>query len=233
MGAEWYGDTDGAFFKFDDISPRRKIRNSFYPLEIYKNHQIKIPELVPNEKRILSVDVALLASKKHNNDAAALIINSAIPTEKNDYISNIVYIETHEGMTTDELGILVMRLFYQFNCTDLVLDTNGQGIGVYDFIIKPQYDAEYGVTYEAMTCMKKPDDNSESNLLPIISALTNHPGFKYKLEELKQVKIYQFYDAVQRLQIYEQTHALMGGSYSGFCDTSKIDKEQFNFMREI
>ena len=99
----------------------------------------------------------MLASKKHNNDAAALIINSAIPTEKNDYISNIVYIETHEGMTTDELGILVMRLFYQFNCTDLVLDTNGQGIGVYDFIIKPQYDAEYGVTYEAMTCIN--DDN--------------------------------------------------------------------------
>lgn len=157
MGAEWYGDTDGAFFKFDDISPRRKIRSVFYPLEIYKNHQIKIPELAPNEKRILSVDVALLASKRHNNDAAALIINSAIPTDKNDYISNIVYIETHEGMTTDELGILVMRLFYQYKCTDLVLDTNGQGIGVYDFCIKPQYDAEYGVTYDAMTCIN--DDN--------------------------------------------------------------------------
>lgn len=157
MGAEWFGDTDGAFFKFDDISPRRKIRNSFYPLEIYRNHKIKIPELVTNERRILSVDVALLASKKHNNDAAALIINSAIPTDKNDYVSNIVYIETHEGMTTDELGILTMRLFYQFNCTDLVLDTNGQGIGVYDFIIKPQYDADYGVTYDAMTCIN--DDN--------------------------------------------------------------------------
>lgn len=157
MGAEWFGDTDGAFFKFDDISPRRKIRNSFYPLEIYRNYQLKIPELVQNEKRILSVDVALLASKRHNNDAAALIINSAIPTDKNDYISNIVYVETHEGMTTDELGILVMRLFYQFNCTDLVLDTNGQGIGVYDFCIKPQYDSEYGVTYEAMTCIN--DDN--------------------------------------------------------------------------
>ena len=50
-----------------------------------------------------------------------------------------------------------MRLFYQFNCTDLVLDTNGQGIGVYDFIIKPQYDADYGVTYDAMTCIN--DDN--------------------------------------------------------------------------
>lgn len=157
MGAIWFGDTDGAFFKFDDISPRRKIRNAFYPLEIYKNHKIKIPELAPNERRILSVDVALLASKKHNNDAAALMINSAIPTDKNDYISNYVYLETHEGMTTDELGILVMRLFYQFNCTDLVLDTNGQGIGVYDFIIKPQYDAEYNITYSAMTCIN--DDN--------------------------------------------------------------------------
>lgn len=83
--------------------------------------------------------------------------------------------------------------------------------------------------------MLNQNSNSQdtSNLLPIISALTNHPGFKYKLEELKEVKIYQFYDAVQRLQIYEQTHALMGGSYSGFCDTSKINREQFNFMREI
>lgn len=160
MGAEWFGDTDGAFFKFDDISPRRKIRNCFYPLEIYKSRQIKVPELAPNEKRILSVDVALLASKRHNNDAAALIINSSIPTDKNDYISNIVYIETHEGLTTDELGILTMRLFYQYHCTDLVLDTNGQGIGVYDFCTKPQYDAEYGVTYDAMTCIN--DDNMSS-----------------------------------------------------------------------
>lgn len=79
---------------------------------------------------------------------------------------------------------------------------------------------------------RKQNSDDDSRLLPIISALINHPGFKYKLEELKQVKIYQFYDAVQRLQIYEQSHALMNGVYSGFCDVSKIDKEQFNFMRE-
>ena len=153
MGCLWYGDTGDAFFSFDDVSKRRKIQNAIYP----PSEKYKVPELAIGERRILSVDVALLASKKHNNDAAALIINSAIPTDKNDYISNIVYIETHEGMTTDELGILTMRLFYQFNCTDLVLDTNGQGIGVYDFIIKPQYDADYGVTYDAMTCIN--DDN--------------------------------------------------------------------------
>lgn len=152
MGAEWYGDTEGSYFKFDDINPRRKIKTSFYPLNIYKNHNMKTPELATNERRILSVDVALMASKKHNNDAACLTIGRAILGDNNEYSGNIVYQETHEGLTTDELGLITMRMYYQYNCTDCAVDTNGQGIGVYDFIIKDQYDPEYGVTYNAITC---------------------------------------------------------------------------------
>lgn len=72
-----------------------------------------------------------------------------------------------------------------------------------------------------------------SSLLPLISACINHPGFKYKLQELRDVGIYEFMDSVQRLQIYESTRALMGGMYSGMCDMSKVPKEQFNFMREL
>lgn len=72
-----------------------------------------------------------------------------------------------------------------------------------------------------------------STLLPLISACINHPGFKYKLQELRDVGIYEFMDSVQRLQIYESTHALLGGSYSGFCDLKGVPKEQFNFMREM
>lgn len=72
-----------------------------------------------------------------------------------------------------------------------------------------------------------------SNLLPLISACINHPGFKYKLQELRNVGIYEFMDSVQRLQIYESTHALLSGSYSGFCDLKGVPKDQFNFMREI
>lgn len=152
MGCLWFGDTDGAFFTFDDISKRRKVQTSFPVPITLKDKKNKIPELVTNEKRILSVDVALLASKKHNNDASAIIINSAIPSSKNQYVSNIVYLENHEGLNTDELGIIIMRLFYQYKCTDLVLDTLGIGLGVYDFIIKDQYDAETGEVHNALTC---------------------------------------------------------------------------------
>ena len=77
------------------------------------------------------------------------------------------------------------------------------------------------------------DEKNTSTLLPLVSACVNHPGFKYKLQELREVGIYQFMDAVQRLQIYESSRALLQGSYSGMCDTSKVPQDNFNFMRDI
>ena len=67
----------------------------------------------------------------------------------------------------------------------------------------------------------------------IVSSLINHPGFKYKLKELKQVGVAEFYDSVRRLPVYEQSTALMKGLYSGFIDGSKIKPEDYNFMRDI
>lgn len=157
MECLWVGDDGDNLFKFDDINKRRKIRNALFPLKFY-NDKIKIPPLAQAEKRILSVDVALMGStKKKKNDAAAVYINSAIQADNTSYQSNVVYGETFEGLTTDELGIIVMRYFYKYKCTDLVLDTNGVGLGVYDFICKDQYDAETGEMYKALCCCNDDD----------------------------------------------------------------------------
>lgn len=88
---------------------------------------------------------------------------------------------------------------------------------------------------ERMNLAQKAKDNIEadSTLLPLVSSCINHPGFKYNLQELKDVNFVQFMDSVQRLQIYENTTALLRGSMSGFVDTSKINKDEFNFMRDI
>lgn len=77
------------------------------------------------------------------------------------------------------------------------------------------------------------DEDNGSVLQPLISMCVNHPGFKYKLQELREINVSQFMDSVSRLQILETTHALLNGAYSGFCDTSKIPKEQFDFTRSI
>ena len=151
--ALWYGDTDGSFFKYDELDRRRTISVPLYPIQYYTEAN-PVPDVAPSDKRIMSLDVALMAStKKKQNDAAALLINDAHCTSLMTYESNIVYADTFEGLTTDELGIIVMRYFYKYKCTDLVIDTNGLGIGVYDFIIKDQYDAEYGCTWGALNCI--------------------------------------------------------------------------------
>ena len=77
------------------------------------------------------------------------------------------------------------------------------------------------------------NDVYKSTLLPLISTCLNHPGFKYKKNELREVGIVEFMDSVQRLQVYESSTALLKGIYSGFVDASKIDKNELNFMREI
>lgn len=46
-------------------------------------------------------------------------------------------------------------------------------------------------------------EKETSTLLPLVSACVNHPGFKYKLQELRQMGICEFMDSVQRLQVYE------------------------------
>ena len=79
----------------------------------------------------------------------------------------------------------------------------------------------------------KSQTERKSNLLSMISFCLNHPGFKYKKSELKELGVVEFYDSVQRLLIYESTSSLMKGIYSGFVDTSKIDKNEFDFMRGL
>lgn len=126
MGALFHSDLDGNFFNYSELESQRKIKNCFYPLEIHQSKDIAIPRLAAGEERILSVDVGLMSSAKNANDASTLIINSAIPINDTSYSSNIVYLENHEGLSTDDLGLIVMRTFYKYHCTQLVLDTNGR-----------------------------------------------------------------------------------------------------------
>ena len=68
-----------------------------------------------------------------------------------------MYAENREGITTDELGLIVMRLYYTMKCTDIAVDTQGVGLGVYDFIIKDQLDPDTGEIYHALSCCNNED----------------------------------------------------------------------------
>lgn len=154
--ALWWGSSEGAFFDYDSISKNRKIQYPMLPNKLASmlgNSQlIKIPHKQNGEIRILSADIALMSSKKNNNDATAIFINQLTPTKAGRYTSNIVYADTHEGLRTDDQALIIRKIFDEYDCDYLVLDTNGLGLGVYDCLARDIVDPDTGEIYPAISC---------------------------------------------------------------------------------
>lgn len=77
------------------------------------------------------------------------------------------------------------------------------------------------------------EQKGTQSLLSMIAFYLNHPGCPYKKNELREIGYFEFMYNIQRLQIFESTRALFNGMYCGLADLSKIDKNEFNFMRDI
>jgi hypothetical protein len=157
----FYGSSEDALFNYNILSERRNLQDGFKPLDYYKETATQIPKKQANETRILSLDIALMASKKNKNDASCFIINQCMKTNEESYLSNISYVETQEGLVTEELGLLAMRYFYQYDCDYFAIDANGLGVGVADFIMtQDRFDPVYGCFYKAMSAINNDEINA-------------------------------------------------------------------------
>ena len=126
----WFGSDEGAFFEFASISKNRKLPYPWLPKKlaskVNNDKRVTIPHKVNGEVRILSADIALMSSKKHNNDATSIFINQLTRTKNGRYISNFVYTTTSEGLRTEEQALEIRRLYDEYECDYIVLDTNGK-----------------------------------------------------------------------------------------------------------
>ena len=156
MEAMWIGGEAGAFFDFDSISKNRRIQYPMLPdhmaAKLGNSQKVKIPPKINGEKRILSADIALMSSKKHNNDASAIFINQMLPTKAGRYTSNIVYGDCFEGMHTEDQALVIRKLYDEFACDYIVLDCTGLGLGVYDALVRDMVDPDSGEIYPALSC---------------------------------------------------------------------------------
>lgn len=155
MDALWYGSAEGAFFDFASISKNRRIKYPMLPRAITNKAnfpQVRIQPKQNGEIRILSADIALMSSKKNNNDASAEFINQMLPTKSGRYINNIIYADAQEGLTTDSQALVIRKLFDEYDCDYLVLDCAGVGIGIFDALIRDMVDPATGEIYPAISC---------------------------------------------------------------------------------
>lgn len=161
MCAEFWGGTDGSFFKYEAVSKNRKISNVMLPDRIVSKlasaTKLRIQPKQLGEIRILSVDVALMASTKHKNDASAVFINQLLPTKTSRYMSNIIYTESHEGLRTEAEALAVRKLFEEFDCDYIALDVKNFGLSVYDALSNEIVDSETGEVYPSLCCCNNDD----------------------------------------------------------------------------
>lgn len=160
MAAEFYGSAEGAFFDFNSISKNRRIKYPMLPDKVSSMLNSPLLRIVPKQNgeiRILSADIALMSSRKHNNDATAIFINQLMPTKAGRYTSNIVYAESSEGLRTDDQALIIRRLYDEYLCDYIVLDANGIGLGVFDALARDIVDADTGEIYPALSCCNNPE----------------------------------------------------------------------------
>lgn len=161
MEARWFGADEGAFFDFDSISKNRRINYPMLPDKtaalLGGDRRIKIQPKQNGEKRILSADIALMSSHKHNNDASAVFVNQMLPTKAGRYTSNIIYGDTFEGMHTEDQALVIRKLYEEFQCDYIVLDCTGLGLGVFDALVRDIVDPESGEVYPALSCCNNPE----------------------------------------------------------------------------
>jgi hypothetical protein len=155
MDALFWGGDGGSFFDFNSISKNRKAKYAMLPdrlsSKLKSGNGFRIPAKLNGEKRILSADIALMASGKHKNDAAAIFINQMIPSSAGRYSKNIVYCDTAEGLHTADQALMIRRLFDEYQCDYLSLDIVGIGLGVFDALIRDIVDPETGKLYPSLS----------------------------------------------------------------------------------
>ena len=80
--------------------------------------------------------------------------------------------------------------------------------------------------------LKNPgEDEGESYLLNMISAMVNSEGFKYNHDTVWDMKIYAFIDSVKRISKIKRSDVLLQSGYSGFgIDLEKLNEKELDWL---
>lgn len=153
MECMFFGESEKAFFKFEDLEKNRRINKPIYPKEYYslikdKTFQYELKK--DGELRLISCDIAGMAGKE--NDASVYSIIRLLPNSKG-YDRHIVYMESIVGGHTTSQALRIRQLYDDFDCDYLVLDTQSMGLGVFDQLVQPLFDKDRNKEYEPWTCI--------------------------------------------------------------------------------
>ena len=130
--SKWSGTTENAFFNGETFD-RHRVLNQ--------------PEYEHSGRSSLQSYYVLSADIGRKGCDSVICVIKCTPQAAGPAIKTLVNIYTMNDTHFEDQAIKLKRLFYKYNARRLVIDANGMGIGLVDYMVKPQKDPLTGDEY--------------------------------------------------------------------------------------
>ena len=130
--SRWTGDVESAFFSSDAFERNRVLNQP------EKEHSGRASK---QQYYILSVDVG------RKGDNTVICVFKVSPQPQGTSIKQLVYIYSFTAEHFEDQAIFIKKLYYKYKARRIVIDGNGIGGGLVDYMVKPQINLETGETY--------------------------------------------------------------------------------------
>lgn len=131
--SHWTGNVEDAFFAGDKFDRNRILQKPEYEFSGRSSARAYY---------ILAMDVA----RSGKGCQSVICVFKVTPQVQGSSIKSLVNLYAYEGKHFEDQAIFVKKLFYQYKARRIVIDGNGLGVGLMDFMVKPQVDSD-GDTY--------------------------------------------------------------------------------------
>ena len=127
--SEWSGSSENAFFSADTIDKHRMLLQPEYEYSGRSSN---------NAYYILGVDVG------RKGCTTEVCVFKVTPQVQGSALKSLVNIYTYDAEHFEAQAINLKRLFYKYKARQVVIDANGLGVGLVDFMVLDQTDPETG-----------------------------------------------------------------------------------------
>ena len=127
--SEWSGDAENAFFSAERFDKHRVLLQPEYE---FSGRSSK------SAYYILGIDVG------RKGCTSEVCVFKVTPQAQGTSLKTLVNLYTWDEEHFEAQAINIKRLYYKYKCRTVVIDANGLGIGLVDFMVKDQIDPETG-----------------------------------------------------------------------------------------
>jgi len=146
----WTGSSENSLVQLKDLEKSRVLPNAEFK-SVKGDHEY-----------VISVDVA--RSEKKNTATTAIAIFKLIPRGNGTYFKQLINVHTYRGnMHFEEQSMYIKELVEIFNASMVVIDGNGLGRGLLDYLVKEDKYPSYSVVND-----KTYDKYKVPNSLPLV-----------------------------------------------------------------